>query len=282
MTASIMSGVLDPCICRVSIRKEVKGGKSSQKLGFADVNLAEYAGAGSSFRRYLLKGYDSRSRQDNSMLKINISMTLLSGDPCFKAPKSKTLMLTTRGEEDLQPENKGASDDESGASIASNSSGFGSLPWPNHTDTIDGIDICPGGDSASCKKAPTVSVSSSLGHKRSGSSGSMYSRASDSPSTVTGSHSRQSSTGLFLPTHVSAGQKLETSACIEKKVYSTRLDADELVNDLIQATDFQSKDSAEVSGLQLYVGRDGSTVLGSRQSSCQISGVFEQVIIDQR
>ena len=63
------------------------------------------------------------------------------------------------------------------------------------------VDICPGGDSGSYKKAPTVSVSSSLGHKRSGSSGSTLSRASDSPSAVTGSHSRQSSTGLFLPTH---------------------------------------------------------------------------------
>ena len=65
--------------------QEVKGGKSSQKLGFADVNLAQYAGAGSSSRRYLLGGYNSKSRQDNSTLKLNISMTLLSGDPCFKA-----------------------------------------------------------------------------------------------------------------------------------------------------------------------------------------------------
>lgn len=297
MTASITSGVLDPCICRVSIRKELKGGKSSQKLGFADVNLAQYAGAGSSSRRYLLKGYDSRSRQDNSMLRINISMTLLSGDPCFKAPKCKTLMLTSRGEEDLQPENKGASDEESSAS-----SGFGSLPWPNHTDTVDGIADIPGGDNVTCKKTASAAVTSGLSHKRSGSSGSMYSRASDSPSAATGSHSRQSSTGLSIPTHVRSGsiessrseqskmsivrqhtvRKLETSACIEKKVYSTRRDADELVNELIQATDFQSKDSAEVSGLQLYVGRDGSTVLGSRQSSHQISGVFEQVIIERQ
>ncbi|KAI0218392.1 C2 NT-type domain-containing protein [Lamellibrachia satsuma] len=298
MTASITSGVLDPCICRVSIRKEVKGGKSSQKLGFADVNLSQYAGAGSSSRRYLLKGYDSRSRQDNSMLKVNISMTLLSGDPCFKAPKSKSLMLPGRGEEeDLQPENKGASDDDSTGSIASNSSGFGSLPRPNYAESVDDVS---GGESTMSKRAAIAAATSAcLSHKRSGSSGSSYSRASDSPSV---SHSRQSSTGLFLPTHVRSGsiesgrsepsksgsvrqhavRKLETSACIEKKVCSTRLDADELVNELIQATDFQSEDSPEVSGLQLYVGRDGSTVLGSRQSSHQIVGAFEQVIIERR
>ncbi len=64
--------------------QEVKGGKSYQKLGFADVNLAEFAGAGLSSRRYLLEGYDSKRRLDNSTLKVNIDMSLLSGDPLFK------------------------------------------------------------------------------------------------------------------------------------------------------------------------------------------------------
>ena len=65
--------------------QELKGGKSFQKLGFADVNLAEFAGQGNVQRRYLLEGYDSKRRQDNSILKVNVHMTLLSGDPCFKA-----------------------------------------------------------------------------------------------------------------------------------------------------------------------------------------------------
>ena len=69
----------------VGTLQEVKGGKSFQKLGFADVNLAEFAGAGATCRRYLLEGYDSKQRQDNSMLKLNIEMSILSGDPCFKA-----------------------------------------------------------------------------------------------------------------------------------------------------------------------------------------------------
>jgi len=65
-------------------QQEVKGGRSYQKLGFADLNLAEFAGSGSTLRRCLLEGYNTRHRQDNSILKVTILMTLLSGDPCFK------------------------------------------------------------------------------------------------------------------------------------------------------------------------------------------------------
>uniref|UniRef100_A0ACB8F301 Uncharacterized protein n=3 Tax=Sphaerodactylus townsendi TaxID=933632 RepID=A0ACB8F301_9SAUR len=85
MSASATSGILDPCICRVSVRKELKGGKAYAKLGFADLNLAEFAGSGNTTRRCLLEGYDTKNtRQDNSILKILISMQLMSGDPCFK------------------------------------------------------------------------------------------------------------------------------------------------------------------------------------------------------
>lgn len=48
------------------------GGRSYQKLGFCDVNLAELAGAGETTRRYLLEGYDPRRRQDNSVLRLRI------------------------------------------------------------------------------------------------------------------------------------------------------------------------------------------------------------------
>ncbi|PRD31845.1 UNVERIFIED_CONTAM: hypothetical protein NCL1_22263 [Trichonephila clavipes] len=91
MTANASTGVLEPCMCRISVRKEVRGGRSFEKLGFANVNLAEFAGAGLTPRRYLLEGYDSKHRQDNSMLQITIEMFLLAGDPCFK-----TLVLKER------------------------------------------------------------------------------------------------------------------------------------------------------------------------------------------
>ncbi|KRJ98805.1 uncharacterized protein Dyak_GE12910, isoform B [Drosophila yakuba] len=86
MSANASTGVLDPCHLRISIRKEMKGGRSYYKLGFIDLNLAEFAGAGLTSRRFLLEGYDSRHRLDNSMLRVSIKMHMLSGDILFKAP----------------------------------------------------------------------------------------------------------------------------------------------------------------------------------------------------
>ena len=81
----------------LSILQELKGGRSYQKLGFADVNLAQYAGAGRTMKHCLLDGYDSKRRQDNSMLKVVINTQLLCGDPCFKvyvSRKNKCWQLT--------------------------------------------------------------------------------------------------------------------------------------------------------------------------------------------
>ncbi|KAB7507603.1 hypothetical protein Anas_05175 [Armadillidium nasatum] len=84
MTANASTGELDSCFCRVSVRQEMRGGRSFQKLGYADVNLAQFAGSGGS-NIYLLEAYDSKHRLHNSTLKVTVDMTLLSGDPCFKA-----------------------------------------------------------------------------------------------------------------------------------------------------------------------------------------------------
>ncbi|XP_058447096.1 uncharacterized protein LOC131427691 isoform X3 [Malaya genurostris] len=94
MTSNASTGVLDPCTVRISVRKEIKGGRSYQKLGFIDLNLAEFAGSGLTSRKCLLEGYDTRHRQDNSMLNVSIRMHMIQGDILFKvpspSPKSKT------------------------------------------------------------------------------------------------------------------------------------------------------------------------------------------------
>ncbi|XP_046739233.1 protein FAM102A isoform X6 [Diprion similis] len=144
MSANASTGILDPCILRISVRKELKGGRSFQKLGFTDLNLAEFAGAGQSRRRCLLEGYDARHRQDNSMLSVAIRMNMLSGDILFKVPSPslKQTQLAVPGvpgipgvgsDEGSGPERCGSREDyvSSGSlagSIASASSGFGSLP----------------------------------------------------------------------------------------------------------------------------------------------------------
>lgn len=56
------------------------------QLGFVKLNLAEYAGAGETQRKYLLESYnENKHKPDNSILKIKISLRQTSGDVLFKA-----------------------------------------------------------------------------------------------------------------------------------------------------------------------------------------------------
>ncbi|ESO02510.1 hypothetical protein HELRODRAFT_66319 [Helobdella robusta] len=84
MTANSTTMELDATCCRISIRREMKGGRAHHKIGFVDLNLSEYVGSGSVSRRFLLEGYHSSNRLDNSILKLSIGLTLVSGDVCFK------------------------------------------------------------------------------------------------------------------------------------------------------------------------------------------------------
>nr|CDJ84575.1 Oestrogen-responsive protein Fam102A B domain containing protein [Haemonchus contortus] len=88
ITSDPTSGILERCLCRISIRKEQKGGKSFLKLGFVDINLSEFAGSGveGMTRSYLLDGYGLHQRQDNSKVQIKITMTHQSADPFFRVP----------------------------------------------------------------------------------------------------------------------------------------------------------------------------------------------------
>jgi len=71
----------------------MQGGRSYQKLGYADVNLAEFAGAKHVSQCYLLDGYSNRTRLDNSRLKVTIDMTQRSGDNLFKVLATFSWML---------------------------------------------------------------------------------------------------------------------------------------------------------------------------------------------
>ncbi|TKS74217.1 Protein FAM102B [Collichthys lucidus] len=120
MSANAGTGVLDPCVCRVSVRKELKGGKAYAKLGFADLNLAEFAGSGNTTRRCLLEGYDTKNtRQDNSILKVIISTQLMSGDPCFKTPPSTATVIGIQGDGESLLEERRGGDSQKGSSAES-------------------------------------------------------------------------------------------------------------------------------------------------------------------
>ncbi|PWA17027.1 hypothetical protein CCH79_00013263 [Gambusia affinis] len=142
MSANPHTGMLDPSVCRVSVRKELKGGKAYSKLGFTDLNMAEFAGSGSTVRCCLLEGYDTKNtRQDNSILKarwrtdghlVIIGMTLLSGDPCFKTAPSTAKSISIPGREHtLQLDCKGEGTAEGTGPAGGVSLGRASKPRPS-------------------------------------------------------------------------------------------------------------------------------------------------------
>ncbi|XP_044728172.1 uncharacterized protein LOC123291816 isoform X2 [Chrysoperla carnea] len=224
MTANASTGVLEPCVLRVSVRKEIKGGRSFLKHGFCDINLAELAGAGQVSRRYLLEGYDSRHRSDNSMLKVTLSMNMLSGDILFKVPSPTTKIPSSVGtteevETVVIPDGRTPDDYSSSSlagSVASGSSGFGSLPKkrpalfnsellsganagivPNEMSEVT-TNIVPELEEANDVNTLSTGVATvtcgtpdMLGHSRNSSTTSQMSRASG----YSTQHSRQSSSG---------------------------------------------------------------------------------------
>ncbi|XP_055898799.1 early estrogen-induced gene 1 protein-like isoform X2 [Biomphalaria glabrata] len=249
MTASLTNGVLDPCIVRISVRKELKGGRSHQKLGYVDLNLAHFAGGGKLSKRYLLEGYDTKHRQDNSNIKISVELSLISGDPVFKVPSNHSVSQSSSVTGHTDPIDLRPCDNHSEDSLASSSSGFSSLTRRGKmgSQMSDGVDL-------------EVNPVDGLGHSRSASYASQHSRGSGYGSF---SHSRQSSTGSEFSlghtrTPSSVGSTLERRRVYcpavpphtvpvedlkieesgkEVVVGATRVDAEALVQELIESTD---------------------------------------------
>lgn len=279
MTANASTGELDSCMCRVSVRQEVRGGKSFQKLGYADVNLAEFAGSGGS-QRYLLEAYDSKHRLHNSMLKVTVDMTLLSGDPCFKAQPSRGTRYQPSAEvgaEEVPP-----SRPASGSLASLTSSGYDSLKKKVNEvfgDSEEGEGWMGEGPGHSRNSSNTSHGSHASGY------------ASINSQSEKSGHIRSSSAGSGV---VSDGGSLERTAANrvktpsgkankESRVDATRIDANDIIDKLFEDTKIESlkpDDSAETSGLQLYIGRDGTAALGGR--SLNSGGEFKPVVFDKR
>ncbi|KAK7505099.1 hypothetical protein BaRGS_00003669 [Batillaria attramentaria] len=282
MTASANTGVLDPCICRIS---EIRGGRSHQKLGFVDLNLAQFAGAGQQTRRYLLEGYDAKHRQDNSNIKIIVELSLIAGDPVFKVPSSFSISQHAESSVSGLSSESGErlpGDDRSEGSVTSrDSSGFSSLTRRGRLEcqapdafTME-VESSDRDATLSHHSQPVVTNvpdgepmeqgGSNLGHSRSASYASQHSRASGYSSLT---HSRQSSVSNDTSGHnrtPSLGSTLERRKKLEESgkvnLPASRVDAEALVQELIESTDLGVNESEENSGLQLLVKKDGSTAL---------------------
>ncbi|XP_026886425.2 protein FAM102B isoform X2 [Electrophorus electricus] len=270
MSASAGTGVLDPCVCRVSVRKELKGGKTYAKLGFADLNLAEFAGSGSTTRRCLLEGYDTKNtRQDNSILKVIISTQLMSGDPCFKTPPSTATVIGIQGDTEVLLEERRGGDTQKpylglagystghsrssslsefthrrNTSVGSTSTGIASIPEPSEENP--NATAAPAGPAGVCAALPEHPATPERGSSR----------------------------------HPVKQDSMESQL---KRVDATRVDADDVVEKILQSQDFTHSlldSSTEEEGLRLFVGPGGSTALGSHHLPARVgAGAYEQVVI---
>ncbi|KAM6415321.1 EEIG family member 2 isoform 1-T1 [Rhynochetos jubatus] len=293
ISASATTGILDACVCRVSVRKELKGGKAYAKLGFADLNLAEFAGSGNTTRRCLLEGYDTKNtRQDNSILKVLINMQLMSGDPCFKMPPSTATSIAISGEsEPLQEDRKGGEDSKVvHLGIADLSSKSASVP--------DELGACGHSRTSSYASQQSKLSGYSTCHSRSASLSEFSHRRSTSVgSTSTGIGSilepgeetepKVTEANTDTPVKDAPSEKpcrhpvkQDSVESQLKRVDATRVDADDIVEKILQSQDFSLDSSAEEEGLRLFVGPGGSTSFGSHHLPSRAgSGAYEQVVI---
>ncbi|NWS29657.1 F102B protein, partial [Polioptila caerulea] len=298
ISASATTGILDTCTCRVSVRKELKGGKAYAKLGFADLNLAEFAGSGNTTRRCLLEGYDTKNtRQDNSILKVLINMQLMSGDPCFKTPPSTATSIAIAGEaESLHEDRKGRENFQvAHLGIADVSAKSASVP--------DELGACGHSRTSSYASQQSKLSGYSTCHSRSASlselchrrNPSVGSTSVGSASTGTGSilepceetepKAAEADTGTSTEDAPAEKQsrhpvKQDSVESQLKRVDATRVDADDIVEKILQSQDFSLDSSAEEEGLRLFVGPGGSTSFGSHHLPNRAgSGAYEQVVI---
>ncbi|XP_077821179.1 early estrogen-induced gene 1 protein isoform X2 [Macaca mulatta] len=310
MSANPATGLLDPCVFRVSVRKV----RPRVHLGFADLNLAEFAGSGSTVRCCLLEGYDTKNtRQDNSILKVTIGMFLLSGDPCFKTPPSTAKSISIPGQDSsLQLTCKGGGTSSGGSST--NSLTGSRAPKARPTILSSGLPEEPDQNLSSPEEV------FHSGHSRNSSYASQQSKISGystehsrSSSLSDLTHRRNTSTsssasgGLGMtvespegserehrapekpprpprPLHLSDRSFRRKKDSVESHptwVDDTRIDADAIVEKIVQSQDFTDGSNTEDSNLRLFVSRDGSATLSGIQLATRVSsGVYEPVVIE--
>ncbi|XP_059357289.1 EEIG family member 2-like [Carassius carassius] len=300
MSANAGTGVLDPRVFRVSVRKELKGGKTFAKLGFADLNLAEFAGSGSTTRHCLLEGYNTKNtRQDNSILKVIISMQLMSGDPCFKTPPSTAMTIGFPGEIDICLDEDRRAETQSATQICTENLRKSCF---SHGSVPDEMGKCSHSRTASYASQQSKFSGYSTANSRSSSLTELSHRRNlsvGSASTGIGSlpepsEDRESRTHactplpqhLATPSHsgITANRHPVKQDSVEsqlKRVDATRVDADDIIETILQGQDFSHSildSSNEEEGLRLFVGPGGSTALGSQHTMVG-AGAFEQVVI---
>ncbi|KAG7277999.1 hypothetical protein CRUP_020315 [Coryphaenoides rupestris] len=262
---------------------ELKGGKAYTKLGFTDLNMAEFAGSGSAVRCCLLEGYDTKNtRQDNSILKVVIVMTLLSGDPCFKTPPSTAKSISVPGREPtLQLDCKG------GGTVLMGPLARGSKPRPpsGHSRNSSYASQHSRISGYSTEHSCSSSVSDQT-HRRNLSTGSSTSGGplcAGDPPTAEGERPDRPPRPPrpCLPPKRLSRRKQDSVESHPSWVNDTRMDADDIVEKIVQSQNFEDVSNTEDSNLRLFVNKDGTTALSGIHLGNRVSaGGYEPVVIE--
>ncbi|XP_067057444.1 EEIG family member 2-like isoform X2 [Acropora muricata] len=266
MTANVSTGVLDACKYRVSIRKETKGGKAHIKLGFVDVNLAEFAGSTFTTKRYLLEGYDDKTvRQDNSILEVAVKMQLTSGDPLFKVPQapSHNQVSTETAENRAPPSDQGsASTVNSGCEVGKTVSNSSADSVSECLDTagsdLGKVSFTPG-HARSFSEPPygRHSQSNSQLSRISGKQGSESGKGSSNDTAFCGSEN------AISPAPERQGKRISWKKPNDERSSHTRVNADDVIEQIFSGQNLSgeenpSGDELQANQLSMFLTTDGT------------------------
>ncbi|VDN07855.1 unnamed protein product [Thelazia callipaeda] len=247
-----LTGVLETCACRISLRKEQKGGKTYSKLGFVDINLAQFAASGVEgiTRSFLLDGYGTNQRQDNSRILIKVTMCHQSADPIFKVPRIESLSeeLTLNPLDRKAPPNDDCISNKKQGDTDS-----------AHSSSIEDLSFCHDD-----KSLATGAASASSCHE-------YHAIESSFTSVVLKKGDIRKNTTLAQTRRLSQdrSQMSKSGACTNEtttRIRATRVDAEDLIDRMLQETvnsDTGSEDRSTERGLALFVSRNGEAVVGA-------------------
>ena len=270
MAADPSTGILEPCVIRLSVRKEVRGGRSAVKMGYVDLNLAEFAGSSQKKKNCLLKGYNEKIRLNNSILKVIIGMQLLSGDPLFKVPQTQ---------QDASLQFQSDFDDANFASPDSTPVVGGLSRRTSQIKHVDEMGLDEKGHMRNTSNISHISKRSDHSSKH---SRSLSDNSQGSSNDVSSSQNRAAL--LFSKEYPSRPMQHQTfmTDSIQSRMGETRVSNDDIVTKLMESHDFSSNPGENKgNNLVLYVASDGSTTLGGNSFYNRVeSGLYHPVIIE--
>ncbi|CAF1239132.1 unnamed protein product [Rotaria sordida] len=273
MTSRIDNFTLDHCYCRISIRKEGRAGHSYEKIGYYDLDLASVAGTGDESKACLLNGYkQTNSSPSNAYLEIRMKVTVLEGDHIFRRPDNDHPYIKI----EQTPSNKKIHE-----------------PFPDEcSSTMTG---------SAGELYPPLTTNSNRGHSRQASKSSMCSNYSTTSINSTNNsnppdknhlrhilygshhfHNVHSDPNMFSncrqgsdeESHYQSQRRLinkRRTPCIDqfgdiqRRLHSTRVDANEIVNSVLNNT---AKTVENPNGyLCLMYNEDGTAHVGSSSSA---------------